>query len=128
MSGDESLAVMRDDPASAKYVPLRVREIVQQCLTRPQTSSGGGTVGGEEEGRELVGKVRGRIEAELERVRELLQKTQRENEDLRLKYIAVSEKVSSIQVHCMCVQCTYIRLGCVIVLSLYCLPLGRALI
>ena len=105
MSGDESLAVMKDDPASAKYVPLRVREIVQQCLTHPQTSSGGGTEGGEGEGRELVGKVRGRMEAELERVRELLQKTQRENEDLRLKYIAVSQKVSSIQVHCMCVQC-----------------------
>lgn len=97
MSGDESLAVMRRDPASAKYVPLRVREIVQQCLTHPQTTSGGGTVGGEGERRELV--VRGRVEEELERVRELLQKTQKENEDLRLKYIAVSEKVSSVQGH-----------------------------
>ena len=112
MSGDESLAVMRRDPASAKYVPLRVREIVQQCLTHPHTT-GGGTVGGEGEGRELV--VRGRIEEELERVRELLQKTQKENEDLRLKYIAVSEKVSSIQGH----TCSIMLYACTVHMPRY---------
>ena len=33
MESDESIAVMRRDSASAVHIPLRVREIVEECLS-----------------------------------------------------------------------------------------------
>ena len=33
MESDESIAVMRRDSASAVHVPLRIREIVEECLS-----------------------------------------------------------------------------------------------
>ena len=87
---------MSADPASAEYMPLRVREIVSHCLLSSPAQAGvrGEAHDGQVERREGGGRVgEGRRERETRRLRELLAEMQKENEELHLKHIAASERV-----------------------------------
>ena len=85
IGGDESIAVMKCDTSSAMYVPMRIREIVQEYLS-PSKWDPSATKGGFSRENDLLRR-------ELEKAQELVKQSQRDCQDLSSKYITVSAKV-----------------------------------
>ena len=79
---------MRRDPATAAHIPERVKEIIEECLS-PQVWSRVLAAASPSEEVEFLKK-------ELDRAHLLLSQSQKERQDLGVKYIAVSNKVRTL--------------------------------
>ena len=95
---DEFLRVMSANLSSSECIPLHVREIVSHCLFSPspiQAEMRAESHDRQAEKGDSRGRVgEGRRETETKRLREILAKLQKENEELHLKHIAASEKAT----------------------------------
>ncbi len=78
---------MRQDQTSTVYIPMRIREIVQDCLSPVKWEGPVAADAALQEENQL-------LKQELERARVLLRKSQNDCEELSCQYLAVSEKVS----------------------------------
>ena len=93
MSSDATLSDMKKDPATAAYIPVRIKEIVRDTLSPSKwdlssiSSSKLLPVGSGEE--DSVAS----LQKELKEAQEKLSQTEKDCMELSVKYIAVSEKV-----------------------------------
>ncbi len=81
---------MKRDQTSAVYVPMRIREIVQNCLSPRKLDRSMLMDGTVQQENQLLSQ-------ELERARGLLRRSQNDCEELSSQYISVSEKVCRLQ-------------------------------
>ena len=93
MSSDATLLDMKKDPATAAYIPVRIKEIVRDTLSPSKwdlssiSSSKLSPVGPGEEDSVVS------LQKELKEAQEKLSQTEKDCMELSVKYIAVSEKV-----------------------------------
>lgn len=82
---DEPIAFMKKDKTSSTYIPMRIRDIVQETLSplawgRPLLTSS-------------LSRENSHLQKELDKAQDILSQSRKECHDLGVKYIAVSEKV-----------------------------------
>ena len=88
MSGDSTISELKKDPASAAYIPVRIREIIQDTLspsnwdlsTLPSASN-------------VQPSLVSLLQKELKEAQVKLSQTEKDCMELSVKYIAVNEKV-----------------------------------
>lgn len=85
---DEPIAFMKKDKTSSSYIPMRIRDIVQETLAplswgRPLLASS-------------LSRENSNLLKELDKAQDLLSQSRRECHDLGVKYITVSEKVNCL--------------------------------
>ena len=84
---DEPISFMKRDQTSSAYIPMRIRDIVQEALSplawsRPLLTS-------------PLSRENTNLLKELDKAQDLLRQSRQECHDLGVKYIEVSEKVSN---------------------------------
>ena len=88
MSGDATISDMKKDPASAAYIPVRIREIIRDTLSPSKWDLS--TISSKQPGE---GSSVASLQQELKEAQEKLSQTERDCMELSVKYIAVNEKV-----------------------------------
>lgn len=91
VSGDSTISELKKDPASAAYIPVRIREIIQETLspskwdpsTLPPASN-------------VQPSLVSLLQKELKETQNKLSQTEKDCMELSVKYIAVNEKVKAI--------------------------------
>ena len=91
MASDEAISAMKRDVTSAAYVPMRIREIVQDTLSSINWETSVQEDGG-------LSKEHVLLRKELEQAEDLLKQSREDCQDISAKYVAVSEKVRHILV------------------------------
>ena len=94
MSSDATISDMKKDPASAAYIPVRIKEIVRDTLSPSKwdlssISPKSPPLGGAEDSFTS-------LQRELKEAQEKLSQTEKDCMELSVKYIAVNEKVRYI--------------------------------
>ena len=90
MSGDATISDMKKDPASAAYIPVRIREIIRDTLSPNKLDL---TTLSSKSPR--VESSVASLEKELKDAHEKLSRSEKDCMELSVKYIAVNEKASS---------------------------------
>lgn len=86
MKQDKSITAMAKDEASSAYIPMRVREIIQEALgpnSWEQTCLAS-----------TLSQENSKLLKELDKAQALLSDSRKDCHDLGVKYISISEKVS----------------------------------
>lgn len=89
MQGDQPISAMNLDPTSSAYIPMRIREIIQETLSphtwQPLLAT-------------TLSRENCKLLTELDKAQSLLCESRKECNELGLKFISVSEKVVVLQV------------------------------
>lgn len=94
MSSDATISDMKKDPASAAYIPVRIREIIRDTLS-PSNWDLSTVISSKPSG---VEDSVASLQKELKEAQEKLSQTEKDCMELSVKYIAVNEKVRCIRI------------------------------
>lgn len=91
VSGDAAISEMKKDPMSATYIPVRIREIIQDTLSPSKWDLS--TLHLKPSAQPAEESSLSSLQKELKEAQEKLTKTEKDCMELSVKYIAVNEKV-----------------------------------